>query len=664
METRTHTRHASYRLMPCVRRLAVAVALFCGLSIPAVASAATYYLNTGSGSDGNPGTSTAPWKTLTKVQSGAAGGDTVVIQWAEATTYAAKWPTQVSYQAKVLQQFAVAWTFDAEYPVGQFNTGDFWVVGPVKIIGIDPPSVPIDGRTMNGSMVNPSVGWKPQGYDSAMPNNFYDPAFNVALGVSGSSPLTLAPQASLISTISVAKAASLPQLQRAVILTVLDSPAAPGSFRPPYCGTDKTVRFNKSALDYSLLKKLTPVRGTPALSDVEAQFAAPWIDHEGGWIGRYQYPSLNMPDYGRDMHTAIGIASLMLHLNFTDAQKEKLLVEFVQLGIDLHGVLVNGGTSNWSADGGQAGGRKWPILFAGLLLNDSAMKNVGAKSGDYLYQNGHGPGHRPPDYLCFGEDDQTFYVAQLDVDATNGPSWQPDSRDGQKIPYSPSDLGLPEWAIRHSQSPNVSNKWWPTEYRQVAGPPFHATALAALLTDGGKALWNHNAYFDYCDRYMAVSAPTGEYPGWRSMSSFTASVWDAYRAQCGPLWPAASRGGPVLAPLSDPQITTGQPLTLVIRGTGPSPADLTYSASGLPPGATFSGQTFTWTPSAAQTGTYRVTFTIDDGKYQDSQTVTITVTRENSAPVLGAIGDKSVHESQPLTFALDAADADGVDPKV
>ena len=377
MVTRTHTHHTFSWLVPCVRRLAAAAVFSYCLSVPAGASAATYYLNTGSGSDSSPGTSAAPWKTLTKVQSSAADGDTVVIQWADATTYAAKWPAQASYRAKVLQQFAVTWTFDAEYPVGQFNTGDFWVAGPVKIVGIDPPSTPIDGRTMNGSMVNPAAGWNPQGYDSAMPSNPYDPALNVALGVSGSNPLVLAPNSSLISTISVTKAGSIPQLQRAVILTVLDSPAAPGSFRPPYCGTDKAVRFNKSALDYSRLKKLTPVTGTPALSDVEAQFAAPWIEHQGSWTATALRPSLNMPYYGRDMHGAIGMAALMLHLNFTDAQKEKLLVEFVQLGIDLYGVLINGGASNWSPDGGQAGGRKWPILFAGLLLNDSAMRDVG-----------------------------------------------------------------------------------------------------------------------------------------------------------------------------------------------------------------------------------------------------------------------------------------------
>jgi hypothetical protein len=645
METRVHTGHGSCRrLLPFPRGVHIIGMLMGLMGVQSMANAATYYLNTTAGSDGNPGTTGAPWKTLAKVQSSARAGDTIIIQSADASMYAAPWPTEFSYRAPALQQFTITWTFDTDYPVGQFVNGDFWVVGPVKIVGIDPPSQSVSGRIMNGSMLNPKASWNlPQGYDSSMPSNAYDPTLNVAFGISSINPLPVAANSSLISTISVSAPGSIPQLERAVILTVLSAPAAPASFRPAYCGTDRTVKFNKSALNYSVLKKLTPVAGTPTLASVEAQFAAPWIEHAGGWTATALRPKLNMPNYGREMYTAIGTGALMLHLDFTDGQKEKLLCEFVQLGIDLYGIATNGGASNWAADGGQAGGRKWPILFAGLMLNDPAMQSIGANSGDYLYQNGFGPGNIPPDYIAFGEDDQTFYVTQADVDVTHGPTWKPDSRDSQRIPYAASDLGLPEWGITHSRWPNTSNRWWPTEYRAVAGPPFHGTALAALLMEGGKALWNHNAYFDYTDRYMAVTAADGEYPGWRSLSAFTSNMWDTYRAQLGPVWPATAPVGPTLAPISDQQITTGQTLTLMIRGSGPNVADLTYSASGLPKGATFSGQTFTWTPSADQVGTYHATFTISDGKYQDSKTITITVTKENSAPVLAAISNKSVH---------------------
>jgi len=640
METHRHSNHALRRITVRYRRLAVAAVLSSCLGVQAVASAATYYLNTTSGSDSNPGTISAPWQTLTKVQS-AASGDTIVIQSADAATYAAPWPTHVSYRATVLQQFAITWTFDTDYPVGQFANRDFWVVGPVKIIGIDPPSTLVSGRIKDGSMLNPAPGNASQGYDNSMPFNTYDAALNVAYNRSGSNPLVLATDSSLVSTISVNAGGSLPQVQRAVVLTVLSAPAAPGSFRPPYCGTDKTIKFNKSALNYTLLMSLAPVSGTPTLASVEAMFAAPWIDHRAGWGARYQHPSLNMPDYGREMHTNIGIGALMLHLNFTNAQKETLLIRYVQLGIDLYGVLTNGGTWHWTNDGGHAGGRKWPILFAGMVLNDAAMKSIGAKSGDYLYQTGYGPGNNPPGYCHFGEDDQTFYVAALDVSVTNGPTWNPDSRDAVKIPYSRSDLGLPEWGIRHSTNPEMSNKWLPAEYRGVACPPFHGTALAALLTPGGKTLWNHNAFFDYTDRYMAFTASGGEYAGWwRSMSGFTANMWDTYRAQVGPVGPAIGSTALVLAPIGNQQVTVGQTLTFTVSATGGS-GTLTYAVSGLPAGATFSRQTFTWTPGATQAGSYTIAFMVSDGVARDSQTITITVIEPNSPPVLGAIGTKT-----------------------
>jgi PKD repeat protein len=651
-----------FNLPPC--RLLLIGILAAVLGVSNVAHGATFYLDTANGNDGNPGTADQPWKSLAQVQAGARAGDTIVIQFADASLYAARWPTGFSYRASVLESFTITWTFDTAYPVGQFATGDFWVVGPVRLIGIDPPSVKdATGRVSNGSMLNPPAGsYIPQGFDSAMANNPYDPALNVAFGVSAAHPLEMAAGSSLVSSVSIATPGNLPQLDRAAILTVLEAPAAPGSFRPPYCITDKTIRFNKSALNYSLLQKLAPVAGTPALSTVEAQFAAPWIEHTGGWVARYLRPKQNMPDYGREMHTAIGTAALMLHLNFTNEQKEKLLVEFVQLGIDLYATATHGGERNWVGEGGQAGGRKWPILFAGLMLNDAAMKAIGAKSGDYLYQNGYGPGNIPPDYICFGEDDQTFYVAQLDVDVTHSPDWNPDYRDAQRIPYEAADIGLPEWGIGHVRYPGTSNKWLPTEYRAVAGPPFHGTALAALLTAGGKALWNHNAYFDYTDRYMAFTAPGGEFAGWwRSMSAFTANMWDTYRARCGPIWPAQTGAGgtaPALAPIGDQQTTVGQTLTLTVSAMGGN-GPLTYSASGLPTGATFSGQTFTWTPGATQAGTYTVTFTVSDGTAQDSQAITITVTQPNLAPVLATIGDKSVNENQALTFTISATDSNG-----
>lgn len=435
-------------------------------------------------------------------------------------------------QQSQISQFGITWTFDKDYTVGQFANGDYWVVGPVTIVRIQPISVELNGRTINGSMINPSpkLG-QTQGYDSAMygryarPGNF-DPSLNVSRPngneISNSNPLVLQPDSSLVSTISAPHTNDPTVLKTAAILTVLGDTPHGGSFRPPYSGTDKAIRFNKEQLDYSLLASLKPVPGTPGLAEVERYFERPWLDHVPNWPNRCLHPVDNMPGFGRELATEIGIGALMLHLNFTNERKETLLIRYVQLGIDLYGIVKDGGRENWVNNGAHSSGRKWPILFAGLVLNDPNMKNIGRPGiPDY------GPSH--PEYVHFGEDDQTFYVTQADVDVTHSPAWDPDHRDAQKIPYESEDIGLPEWGIVYTTGPHRSNKFWETAYRRVSCPSWGGFVLAAHIM-GVKDLWNHDALFDYKDRYMQAT------PDWRQMSKFVEVMWDTYRKDYGPVW--------------------------------------------------------------------------------------------------------------------------------
>jgi hypothetical protein len=39
-------------------------------------------------------------------------------------------------------QYGITWTFDKAYEAGQFVTGDWWVVGPVQVVGIAPAPGP------------------------------------------------------------------------------------------------------------------------------------------------------------------------------------------------------------------------------------------------------------------------------------------------------------------------------------------------------------------------------------------------------------------------------------------------------------------------------------------------------------------------------------------
>ncbi len=426
----------------------------------------------------------------------------------------------------VLTQHGISWYFDQEYAHGTFASGDHWVVGPANVIFINPPSFSYKGRVRNGSMINPSPALgTTQGYDSSMYGGYasdddYDDALNVSLGVSPVSPLLLQPDSSLVSAISLDDSGGRPQLRTAAILTVLESaPAENDYFRPPYCGTDKTPGYRTSGLLTGELEQLAPpAEGAPDITGVAAYFERPWIDHVPNWMGRFIHPSDNMPDYGREIATEVSIGALMLHLNIPLGDKMILLVRYVQLGIDLYGVIRDGGEENWVPNGGHASGRKWPILFAGIMLDDAGMMNIGSED------------------IVFGEDGQTFYVSQAEVDITQSSAWDPDERADEFIPYETGDIGLPEWGIVHSQYPEADNRGWVTPYRQCCTAYSWPGFVLAAHIMGAVELWNHDPLFDYQDRYMQVTSEVGAYPGWRCTSGFVENMWDLYRADYGTVW--------------------------------------------------------------------------------------------------------------------------------
>ncbi|MGH7438182.1 MAG: putative Ig domain-containing protein, partial [Polyangiaceae bacterium] len=127
---------------------------------------------------------------------------------------------------------------------------------------------------------------------------------------------------------------------------------------------------------------------------------------------------------------------------------------------------------------------------------------------------------------------------------------------------------------------------------------------------------------------------------------------------------------PTLQPIGDKSVTEGQLLTFGVSATDPDSSDtLTYSASNLPSDASFDPGTraFSWTPTAAQVGTYPlVHFSVSDGTLSDAGDITITVAPAavpppDHPPTLQPVGDKSVTEGQLLTFGVSATDPDSSD---
>ena len=88
---------------------------------------------------------------------------------------------------------------------------------------------------------------------------------------------------------------------------------------------------------------------------------------------------------------------------------------------------------------------------------------------------------------------------------------------------------------------------------------------------------------------------------------------------------------PVLEFIGDRQVSVGEALQINLTATDPNIDDmLTYSAEGLPAGATLNQSTgeFSWTPDEVGDSPYQVTFTVaDDGEppLDDTETIMITV---------------------------------------
>ncbi len=119
---------------------------------------------------------------------------------------------------------------------------------------------------------------------------------------------------------------------------------------------------------------------------------------------------------------------------------------------------------------------------------------------------------------------------------------------------------------------------------------------------------------------------------------------------------------PVLNPIGNKNIDEGAQLTFTAAATDVFPGTgLAYSLVSAPPGAAINPTSgvFTWTPTEAQgPGTYPFDVSVSDGTLTDSETIIVTVAEVNLAPVLGAIGNRSVNEGSQLAFTASATDND------
>ncbi|NLF30757.1 MAG: hypothetical protein GX591_07710 [Planctomycetes bacterium] len=426
-----------------------------------------------------------------------------------------------------IEQYGITWTFASPVRAGRFVTGDWWVIGPVTVTSVTPAPGPArteaasgirvdqwgstslaeDPRMRNGSMIVLKASQN-QAFDSRGAG--FEPDLAVRY------PLQLAAGQSLVSTISNETASNRNfchelmwesekteqvVLKSAAVLTCLAEVPPADAFRPPYCGTLKPL-FRASRIRWDVLPKLPPVEGVPDWEQFERYFQRPWLDHIPSWTQRPLSPSENQPAYGREHARVTSIASLMVLLDVPRQRKEKLVLGLLQRGIDLWGIARAGG--HWNHGGGHGNGRKWPILFASILLDDASLRTL-------------------PDTATFHEDVQTYY----------GTGWH-----GQTALY---------WMVNHhgprQRYEHKPPEQWEQWDRSTEGYRVSSTAQgwigAALAARMMKAiqLWDHDAFFDYCDRWMRPDDPYADRRGGhprpdqetRTYDPFVDRMWRACR---------------------------------------------------------------------------------------------------------------------------------------
>jgi Thrombospondin type 3 repeat len=562
------------------------------------------------------------------------------------TTVTTVIPAGTTVITSAISQYGITWFFASPVTAGVFANGDFWVRGPVTITKITPD---FDG-SLHGWEVNPVNGDRSQGFDSR------GSRFNASKVPS--LPYLANGGQSIVKGLSNIKGSggciddNHPcNLKTVAVLTVLsDIPEGNGAsfFRPPYVGSDKKL-YRIDSLRTDLLPSLPLVAGAPSLATVESQFKRVQFDHISAWSTRYLHPELNMPGYGSDVARRINEAALRLMLNDSVAAKMPALIAFTQQGIDFYHMLKTGST--WNADGGHFIGRKLPIVFTAVMLNDGEMKQALKNAPTNVFS-----------------EDGTTYMGKTGV-----PLYGSESASNHEKAY---------WDF-FEQNKGSKILRDPYGYHDSGGYQFcctamssKASALAAMLLPDGRAVWDHEPFFLYADRYVgfgtwtlpdpcAFVRPTtlngtcvpggprfasrhGEnkdsgYYG----SAFVDNVWKAYRTKSGmpalyvPVVTTAPTTTPT-APTPTPTVTLTAANTSIANGgsttlTWSSQNATACTASGAWTGAkALTGTQSTGALARAGTQTYTLTCTGAGGTTSRDVTVTVAaqVVASSPAPTL------------------------------
>ena len=415
-------------------------------------------------------------------------------------------------QKESVSRDGITWTFEKPAPAGQFVNGDWYVVGPVTIVTIDPAPT-AEPNLRNGSVLNHPAKLHTSGFDNRLPHpNWF------TKGLTAKLPIAMKPGDALVSSISEneVRKGGYP-VKSYSVLTCLKDPVPADAFRPGYCDREQVIHLARD-----LRRELLPSLPVPAadanavadsrsrkfLPDTEAlanRFARPW--HELSFLEEAQ--AAYQDGYGRGICQIGAQVSLSLMLDYKPQQKERLLQNYLQYGLDLWGIAKSDEFPGWPTLGGWGSGRKWPIVFAGLLFGDEKMA---APTKTYPR-------------LVFQEDNQTLYD-----DCFTGAGVVYGGHAGWRT----ADRRSYGWGPYENLHPTRWTGWIGTSYRtNMTSSTWVGEALAIRILRAEKE-WNYDPFLDYCDRWMYEPDP-----GYRNPSRFSTqgfawdpfaeAMWKAYR---------------------------------------------------------------------------------------------------------------------------------------
>ena len=317
-------------------------------------------------------------------------------------------------------------------------------------------------------------------------------------------------------------------IRTAAVLTCGAAPQPPDAFRPGFCDRQQKIYLSRN-FKREMLPTAAATKSTPKIGLYVRFTQRPWV---GTCFFGFEEPVENMPQYGLEYGRVAGISALLLCTDLKPEQKEPLLVNYVQVGIDLGG-MIRAGHPGFQAFGGHGSGRKLPIVFSGLLLGDDQMANV----------------NKSFPKVSFGEDEQTAYgdcwtgakvvfAGHRAIDAATGVGRLGTGPYEHKQPSTWTGLG--SGASRNGDKMSESYRRCCTSVGWVA------QALALRLMKAEKP-WGHDAFFDYVDRWMyedddefvkTLKEATGEdySADWarqgQAWDAFVNEMWAKHRPTC------------------------------------------------------------------------------------------------------------------------------------